>query len=242
MTSDVHRLLPRVLPRKHLRRTVVVVADDDAGVAGLDLAHSRYRRAHVVPVVGRSEAELHQELAALSAVHLVVDVRPSSGPSQRDAFELAFFHLAPRGAWVALRSTGGEPGPEPLVDLAGLFEGPKARKRVGKRWHEHLASATDVRVSPELVVIGKRKKHLLRLPEDQAPALLSTREPGLRVTEVARFQPGTLDTTGRTHDHGVEPFVHVPEVLSYPEHVVRRYDGVVHLPRGPVAYHRRTLL
>jgi capsular polysaccharide biosynthesis protein len=64
----------------------------------------------------------------------------------------------------------------------------------------------------------------------------------LRTIEIARLEPGAIDTAGRVHDYGVVPDVRVPSVLARPAHTVRRYDGVVHLPKAPLAYHGRSVL
>ena len=74
--------------------------------------------------------------------------------------------------------------------------------------------------------------------EAEAPALLATREPALRTTEIARLDPGQIDTTGRVHDYGEVPDLTVPAVLAYPAPTVRRYEGVVHLPKAPIAWTR----
>jgi capsular polysaccharide biosynthesis protein len=240
--SNIERVLPRALPRRRRDGTLVVIAGDAQEVAALELDKSHWKHAHRITLVGGTPATLHEELAALTAVHLVVDVRSASGSSQLDAFERCFFHLAPRGVWVALRSSRPVRRQEPLVDLAHQLQGPQPRRRLGRPWRYHLRAVSDVKVTHDLVVIGKRKRHLLRLREDQVPSLLQAREPDLRVTEIARLDAGTLDTTGRMHDYGVEPHVHVPDVLTYPAHVVRRYDGAVQLPKGALAYHRGTVL
>jgi capsular polysaccharide biosynthesis protein len=64
----------------------------------------------------------------------------------------------------------------------------------------------------------------------------------LKITELARLDGGAFDTTAPVYDHGAVPALGLPEVITYPDHSVWRYDGVVCLPRGTIAYHRRTLL
>jgi len=241
--SEIDRHLPRPLPRRWRRRlTLVVVARSEGEASRLDLSSSRWRDARTVRLVGRSQPELQRELAALRDVHLVVDLRPADGPEQREAFEHGFLHLAALGRWVALRSTGPLRGSEPLTDLARALQEPRPLLALGEPWREHVRSVSQVHVTRDLVVFGKRKKHLLRLREDDVPTLLVAREPAVRFTEIQRLPGGSLDTGGRVHDHGVEPRVRVPEVLAYPDHVVRRYEGRVHLPRGPLAYQGRTVL
>ena len=99
-----------------------------------------------------------------------------------------------------------------------------------------------VSVTPRLVVIGKRRRHLLRLRDSEALALLPSREPGLGVTEVARLEGGVLDNRGLATEYGGIPDPHVPELLPYPPHVVRRYDGPVHSPRAHFLHHGRSAL
>ena len=192
--------------------------------------------------MGCSTAELREALVGLDAVDLVIDVSPASGPSQLSAFQEGFLHVVPHGAWVALRSSGPLRRGEPLVDVARQLQGPDARHELGQPWREHVRSAADVHVTSHLVAIDKAKTYVFLLREDGAPAVLRTREPDLEVTEIARLEAGALDTEGRMHEYGVEPYVRVPEVLNYPTHTLRRYDGPVHLPRGPLAYHGRTVL
>ncbi len=241
--TDIDRQLPPRLRRRPGRRTLVVVADDQRQVSRLAIGESRWARAHVVPVLGRSPDELHRELSALgNTLALVVDARASSGPAQLDSFEVCFFHLPPRGAWVALRTTRPGRRGEPLVDLARRLEGLESPRQAEERWREHARSVAGVRITPELLVVRKRKRHLLRLREEGAPALLRTREPGLGVTEIARLDGGVLDTTGWVHDYGATPHLEVPAVLRYPEHTAWRYDGLVRLPRAPLAHHGRSVL
>ncbi len=240
--ADVDRQLPQSLRRRRRRRTVVVIAHDPRQVTRLQINKSRWERARVVPVIGRSSTDLHRELAALGRVALVVDVRGSSGSVQLTAFEQNFFHLPPHGAWVSLRSSGPVRRDEPMVDLAHRLADRPSPRELEKEWREHARSASDVRVTPDMVVVSKRRQHLLRLSEREAPGVLRSREPGLRVTQVARLEAGVLDTEGRMHDYGVVPDLRVPDVLPYPEHTVRRYQGLVHLPRASFAYHGRSVL
>jgi len=222
--SDLDALLPRPLPRRRRRRlTLVVIAHDDGEVAALEVPQSRWRRARLVTLVGRSEAQLEDDLAALPAVHVVVDVRPSAGSGQRDTFERCFFLVAHRGAWVALRSTTRMPRHEPLPQLVGELQVSHPNRNLPRRWRQHVRASTGIRVTPDAVVIGKRRNHLLGLRSTEVPDLLRSREPGLRVAEIARLPGGTLDAHGLLHDHGADPRVRVPDALTYPEHVVRRY-------------------
>ena len=240
--ADIDRQLPRSLRRRRRRRTVVVIARDPRQVARLQLSHSRWGRARVVQVIGRSPTDVHRELAALGRVALVVDARGSTGPAQLSEFEQNFFHLPPRSAWVSVRTSRPTRRDEPLVDLAGRLADRSSRRALERSWREHARSVAQVRVTPGLVVMSKRRKHLLRLSEGEAPGVLRSREPGLRVTEVARLDAGVLDTEGRMHDYGVLPHLRTPAVLPYPVHTVRRYEGLVHLPRAALAYHGRSVL
>ena len=240
--ADIDRQLWPRLRRRRARRTLVVIASDPREVARLSIAESRWARARVVPLIGRSPAQLQRELSGLSGVVVVVDARASTGQLQVGAFRQCFFHLPPQGAWVSLRTTRPLRGAEPLVALAERLADPVSRRAIEKPWREHRRSVAVVRVAPDLVVLRKRKRHLLRLREADVPTLLRAREPGLEVTEIARLAPGMLDTGGRMHDHGVVPGLQVPDAMPYPVHVVRRYDGVVHLPRAPLAHHGRSAL
>ena len=241
--SEIDRQLPRGLRSRRRRRTLVVLADSQQEVARLQIDRSPWQKSRVVPVVGLSTADLHARLAQLSAIALVVDARRSSGSAQLRALEENFFHLIPRGAWVALRSTRRIHRRERVVRVARKLREARSRLDVEQRWREHVRALADVKVVPGMVVIAKgNKRHRLMLREAQAPALLATREPQLHVTEITRLDAGRIDTAGLIHDHGAVPVLRVPEVISYPEHCVWRYDGLVRLPRGPLAYHRRALL
>src|SRR3954447_2253253 len=241
--TDIDAALPRAFKRwRRPRLTLVVIADHERQVARLRIDRSSWAPARLVTPVGRTPPEVHQELAQLRAFHLVVDVRFATGPAQLDTLQQSAFHLARRGGWVSLRSILPARGDEPLVQLAGQLQGPQPRQVVESSWRPYVRSLAVVRISRTMVVLRKKKTHLLGLRQDQVPALLRSREPDLQVTEIARLPGGVVDTTGRRFDYGVEPRVRVPDVLPYPDHMIRRYDGTVHLPRGPIAYHGRTLL
>jgi capsular polysaccharide biosynthesis protein len=241
--TDIDEALPRAFTRwRRPRLTLVVIADHERQVTRLSIDRSSWAPARLITLVGRTPAEVHEELSQLRVVHLVLDVRSATGPAQLDTLELSAFHLARRGAWVALRSVIPARGDEPLVQLATQLQGPQPRRVVASSWRPYVRSLAVVHITRTMVVLRKKKPHMLSLRHDQVPALLRSREPDLQVTEIARLPGGVVDTTGRRFDYGVEPRVRVPDVLPYPEHVVRRYDGTVHLPRGPIAYHGRTLL
>ena len=236
------RLPPRV-QRRRGRRTVVVIADRRSQVKQLQIERSPWAETRVVTIVGRSLSEMHDDLAALSEVGVVLDVRPSSGRQQLEAFQTGFFHLGPGDAWVALREPGLARGSEPLVRLARKLRKPDVRREPDQPWRPLARAVARVKVAPDLVMIVKKQKHLLRLREDGGLPLLRSREPGLRVTQLAQLDAGVLDVGHRTTDYGrVVPAPQVPDVLPFPVHTVRRYEGRVHLPRGSLTHHRRTAL
>ena len=240
--TDVDGRLPPPARRRRARRTVVVIADRPDQVERLQISESPWAEARVVTFVGRPASELHDELATLSEVGIVVDVRTSSGTGQLDAFRQGFLHLGPRGAWVALRAAGLPRGTEPLVRLARRLRKPGALQTLDKQWRPLARSVVRTRITPDLVVVVKKKQHLLRLREDGMLPLLRSREPGLRVTPVAELEAGALEVGHLFDDHGRPPVLQVPEVLPYPAHSVRRYEGLVHLPKASLVHHHRSVL
>ena len=240
--SDVDRQLPRAVRTDRRSRTLVVLASSQRQVDALKIDRSPWAKARVVPIVGRSTAEAHDTLAALPGVGLVVDARRSSDAVRLGTFERLFFHLDPKGAWVALRPGRRAPTPEPLVKRAKALDDPKARRRLQKTWREHVRAVDDVRVTPRMVVLGKRRRHLLRMRDSDALHLLPSREPGLRVTEIARLDAGVIDNSGLATEYGGSPEPRVPDLLPYPVHEVRRYDGPVHTPRAAFVHHGRSAL
>jgi len=241
--SDVDRELPSAARSGRQARTVVVLASDQREVDALRIDRSPWAKAPVVQIVGRSAAETHGVLAALSGVGLVVDTRRASSDAvQLGSFAGQFFHLDPRGAWVALRPARRAQTPEPLIELAEQLADPQSRSQLPESWHDHARAVGEVRVTPRMVVIGKRRRHLLRLRDSEALVLLPSREPGLRVTEIARLDGGVLDNRGLATEYGGAPDPQVPELLPYPAHAVRRYDGPVHTPRAHFFHHGRSAL
>ncbi len=240
--ADIDRELPPGDGPVREDPTVVVIADRRHQVTRLRIGESPWSTARVVPLVGRSAAELHDELAALSHVGVVVDVRGSQR-RQVTTFEQNFFHLDSQDLWVALRVVPRLPGGRAsLAALARELDDPEAHDRLGEPWLAHAGSVADVRVTPRLVVIAKSTRHLLRLRDHEALGLLSSREPGLRVTELARLDGGVVDTEGLMTDHDGAPEPRVPDMLRYPVHVTRRYEGPVHLPRTSLVHHGRSVL
>lgn len=241
--SDVDRLLPSGLRRKRRKRTLVVIADRRRQVTRLQIGRSRWGRSRLVTLVGRTTGELHDDLAALSQVRVVVDVRSSSGPQQLEAFERCFFHLGPGDAWLALRDVVRLGRREPLVDLAGLLQGSARPREVEPRWRTHARATAASQTTPRLVVMVKRRRHLLRMREQGLVELLRTREPRLRVRVVEELPGGSLDGGRLTTEYGGSPEPRVPGTLSYPALTVRHYVGrPLHLPKAGLVHTRRSLL
>lgn len=238
--AAIDRALPSALRDNRGSRTLVVIADTPREVTALRIDRSPWAQAHVVAVIGRSDSETHRELAALSGVDLVVDARRSPGPAQLSGFRHQFFHLDRDAAWVALRSARRHGGTEPLVQLAEQLATPPARRRIDPSWREYARAVGAISVTRQLVVFGKRRRHLLRLRDDEVTSLVPSREPGLRVTRIARLDGGVLDIRGLATEYGGSPEPRVPEVLPYPVHEVRRYDGALHSPRAALLYHGRS--
>jgi capsular polysaccharide biosynthesis protein len=239
--SEIGRLLPPRLRSGRIGHSLVVIADHQRQVARLRLGESPWATGRVVPIVGPSEAELHEQLAELGDLAVVVDVRRSSGPAQLRAFERSFFHVGRGGAWVLLRAGWLPERREPAVVLARRLQDPRAAM-LGRRWREHARSTSFVRITPRAVVIGQGTRHLLRLRDHEALDLLPLRESRLRVTEIARLDAGEVDTDGLLHEYGGSPRPQVPRLVPFPMHHVRRYEGAVHLPRAGLAYHGRSVL
>jgi hypothetical protein len=105
----------------------------------------------------------------------------------------------------------------------------------------HARGSRLVSVTPEAVLIGARPRHVLLLRDAELP-LLSEREPALRVTTLASLPGGSVPVGPLLHDYGADPEPRVPDVLHYPPHTLRRYEGRLVLPRSTLVHHRRTVL
>ena len=77
--TEVDAELRDPLTRRRRQRTLVVIAESGHGVKRLELERSPWARSRIVTIVEVSAAGVHGQLAALSAVDLVVDARTSSG-------------------------------------------------------------------------------------------------------------------------------------------------------------------
>lgn len=186
----------------------------------------------------RSAGELHAAMRLLPGVDLVIDARVRDEERQWRRWRRLFFHLHPGGTWVARR---GPQSTGTFAEKVGGLHHRTSDSGLGKRLLEPARAIADVVVSADRVTVSKRGTHLLKLRDLEAPAVLASRAPDLRVTELDRVDGGRLDTAGRVTSHG-----HASDELTapidYPSLHLRRYDGRVSLLTGAVAAHGTTLL
>lgn len=186
----------------------------------------------------RSAGELHEAMRLLPRVDLVIDARIRDEERQWRRWRRLFFHLRREGTWVALR------GPQSEGTFAEKIEELHTRTTdagLGKRLLEPARAISDVMVSPDQVRVIRRGTHLLKLRDLEAPAVLASRSPALRVTELDRMEGGRLETAGLviSHGHGTDELT---APIDYPPLHLRRYDGRISLLTGAVAAHGTTLL
>ena len=94
---------------------------------------------------------------------------------------------------------------------------------------EIVDSTSGMLVTRDLVVVSKRRRHLLKVRHDEAHKILSRREPDLEV-QVLESQPaGDLTSASQVHHHGMrQELDEMSSRLSYPELYLRRYTGRIH--------------
>lgn len=220
---------------------VLVGADAEALVEA-----TPWRRARRVVIEASELAHAHDRLSRLERVDGVVDCRSSAGADQVRLWRELFLHLEPGGTWVARRDPPGSAPEGRLVQvLTRICERRRAVARRGAGWHALASAVAGVEVGDDLVLVEKRHRHLLKVRDAVATSLLTDREPGLDVTEVATRPGGTLVPAGRTWHHGIDADAArargLPDVLPYPATTARRYDGPVVLSTAH-ARHGRSLL
>jgi capsular polysaccharide biosynthesis protein len=222
----------------------VVIARSRKRIAGLRLHQYAPAGVRVIELVGRRVRDLHDELSRYAGSGMtVVDARPSFGWGQLRAFRLCFLHLNEGDVWVALRSQRVPEGdPERLVKLAGRMLSAARPGKLPRRWREYGRSTRRVRITSRLVVLEKARPHLLKVRDVGATELLTLREPGLRVSEIASLPGGTLKPSGTMTNYEGAPQPLFPTELVYPEARLRRYEGRVSLSAVSLATHGRSVL
>lgn len=238
-------------------RRVVVLAD---AALGRDLAPVLAEFAHDRVAVVAQEADpdwpltehgvefveagstrgAHEALKRLGPVDVLLNLRTADDERHLKMWQSLFFHLRGGGCYLVDRRRvlpSDEPGlMATLQKLAPHVGAHDQLRALPQRRRERARSTGAVLVTPDLLAVGKRGRHLLKVRDKkQTTRLLGQRVEGLAVTPVATRPGGTLvaggslTLHGNTREHGG-----FDRTITYPPLYLRRYEGRVALARGGV--------
>ncbi|KHL19284.1 capsular polysaccharide biosynthesis protein [Mumia flava] len=185
--------------------------------------------------------DVHQALKETGPVDLVVVVRRMGSADHLRAWQRLFFHLRPGGAYVVDR-TG-------VADDDRVFE----RSLSASAWligtseddlpamprvrRERLLAIGEVLQAPDYLIATKRRRHLLKVREYEAPALLPVRSRHrLEVRELAAEPGGTFTSSARIHSYeATHPIPHLETAFDHPPIRMRHYEGPIVLGHNGLA-------
>ncbi len=257
------------LVRKRPHRVVVILAHDSQRLA-LEpwLRHFARDRVHVVAAAEAPEWELAehgatfleaatltkvgQRIKALGPLDVIVTLLPAELLPEPAADDLElwarlFRFLRPHGSYVLdRRPVSAHARPHTLASWMRVLvaaESPEDLAELGPRDAELARSTRSVAVSRDLIVVTKRLKHYVKVREAAVHSVLPTREPRLRVTELASQRAGRLVAPGTvtSYDAG-RPVEHLDDVIDHPSLALRRYEGKVALPGSGLMFTGFTIL
>lgn len=196
--------------------------------------------ARAVHLVGESPREIHGHLKLLGPVDVMIDLTARDLAAQIDTWRRLMFHLRPGGAYVIDQSTttGNAFGRTAGDWLAKLLAAEELESSPGapRRNSETIRAIGGVTLTRDLVLVTKREHHLLKLNDAETNRVLASREPGVRVEEMAT-KPGGMSPYGArmfSHFSAVD-LVWPASPMRYPPLHLRHY-------RGRIGYAGNTLM
>ena len=196
-------------------------------------------------------AVIQQAVTRFGPIDVVVDLRTGTDAEHLTWWNQLFLHVREGGAYAVERQRITERAAVDdglFAQLAKLLPhvGSRRAEMAGLTNHEQelALSASQVLVTTELVVVGKRMAHLLKLRDSNATQILNQRETGLEVTPLATLKATKVRTAGKLHTYGggEAPVVDLDIELSVPELHLRRYRGRLGVCPGAIVVHDHTVL
>lgn len=238
--------LPRRLRSLQLPPGPIVLLLGDAGhirpgdwlSLGADRIHvlappGRERLPGVAWATATSRREVGRYLSTIGPCAAIVDDASADPARQRERWVEFGLHLRP-GGWFAVlslqRAQEWGSGLDVVVEPLGRFV-----------VAEFAASLAAARRAGGHLLLPKQGRHLLKVSEPAAEAILPLREPGLRVTTIATRPARTVQSRLRTVDHG-EP-VRMPSTpFEAPSLACRHYEGPIEVRSRMVAISGESIL
>lgn len=201
---------------------VVVVSEQDRSTGGI--GHAAWQ------LPASTLVERTRQLELFGPADVIVDLLGHDADDQVELWHHAFLHLRANGLYVVdvSASPAAVLGAGWSGRLALLLGGDVTSAAMSKRDLELRASTAAMAVSRSAIAIRKQQRHYLKLRDDEAEAVLATREPALRVRELASMPAGVLTNHGTTTSHtaGVD-ITALAQTLPYPALHLRHYRGHV---------------
>lgn len=192
--------------------------------------------------------QLSWRVRLIGAVDVLVDLQPGTLAKRRTVWRRLFYYLRPDGAYIIDQSAASEGGfgkdLSAWMTSIGDAADPDQRDDLSAKDREFAASVASISASRDLVVLTKRQHHYVKLRDAHASRALTTRRgEGVRVSELAKLPPGTVDVRATVTSH--EASVDIPWLapsLPYPALRLRRYTGRVGFAGATLMFGESTIL
>ncbi|NYE75528.1 glycosyltransferase family 61 protein [Microlunatus parietis] len=190
--------------------------------------------------------QYHWLLKPIGPVDVLIDLLPVDDATHLLTWQRLFLHLRPGGLWLVDRRGQGQSAftaafaswVQTMVAAGGTEDvGANARDL------ELGASTAQVSISRDLLVIKKRRWHFLKLRDAETNRVLESREPNLRMRELAGVKGGELIIGSKIISH--ESTVPIPDLnttLTYPELHLRHYTGKIAYVSNALVHGESTIL
>ncbi|MFC7621930.1 glycosyltransferase family 61 protein [Microlunatus sp. GCM10028923] len=190
--------------------------------------------------------QYHWLLKPIGPVDVLIDLLPVDDATHLLTWQRLFLHLRPGGLWLVDRRGQGQSAftaafaawAQTMIAAGGTEDvGANARDL------ELGASTAQVSISRDLLVIKKRRWHFLKLRDAETNRVLESREPNLRMRELASVKGGELVIGSKIVSH--ESTVPIPDLnttLTYPELHLRHYTGKIAYVSNALVHGESTIL
>lgn len=182
---------------------------------------------------------INRRLGRLGPVDVLLDLQPGSTAEHELRWSTLFFHLADGGAWMVPRWAIGRAAGEGFASMARVAQAVAGdTAAVTGHLERELTLATSMLVmASDATIVVKRGEHLLKIHEQRAQRLLSTREPQLEVATLATLPRVEVvsEMTVDSHDLGV-PQPDLGTTFTVPAMQLRHYRGDVAVVSNCLAY------